>query len=54
MDMNNDGCTTDLKNVKGDAVIFSFRWKDNFYAYVFTSIKQRLNGVKIRRSSCGS
>ena len=49
MDINDDGCTADLTNVKGEAVIRSFRWKDDFYAYAFTSIKRRLDEVKIRR-----
>ena len=49
MDIKNDVCTADLINVKGEAVTHSFRRKDDFEDYISTSIKRRLDGVKIRR-----
>ena len=49
MDVNNDGCPTDLALIKGESVIGSFWRKDNFEADAFTCIKWRLDEVKIRR-----
>ena len=49
MDINDDGHMADLANVKSETMIHSFRWSDGVQAYVFTDIKRRLNGIKIRR-----
>ena len=49
MDINNDRLMDGLTNVKCETVIYSFMWKDDFYAYISTSIKGRLDELIIKR-----